>query len=189
MNSPLSPLRRIGLWCAGVDGSESNLQQARNRNLFDEYHCADILEWLRQEVKSGAKWEVVIASHVIEHFEREKGEELLMLAEQVSPRLLYIETPNGFVEPGWQPDPLDALARHRSGWFPWDLEARGYSVFGMGIRGLRGRSGIASESGKLLRTLDRSLQWVNYRRPSGAATIAGIRYVDEAGSLRILNGR
>jgi hypothetical protein len=93
------------------------------------------------------------------------------------------------VEPGWQPDPLDVLARHRSGWFPWDLEARGYSVFGMGIRSWHPPSRACFGSGKLLRTIDRSFQWAIYRRPSSAATIAGIRYVDSGGSLRVLSGR
>jgi len=133
-NSLLAPLQRVGVHCTGVDASEAVLRECRQRDLFDEYACCDVLEWLRNEAQRGSQqlWNVVVASHLIEHLEREAGEELLRLVESLRPRLIYIGTPYGFVQPHhYQGDPLQA---HRSGWFPWDFAARGYSVYGMGVR-------------------------------------------------------
>jgi len=182
-NSTLSPLRRLGLWCVGVDASGVVLREARSRDLFDEYVCRDALDWLRNEAASRRLWEVIVASHVIEHLERESGEEFLRLIESVSPRLTYIETPYGFVEPGhYQGDPLQV---HRSAWFPWDFAARGYTVFGMGMRGLRGsRSRARLGMEFLTRSLERAIAWFSYPRPSWGSTIAAIRYVDGEGCLR-----
>ena len=186
-NSPLSALRGTGVWCVGVDGSKASLEEARSRSLFDEYICADIREWLTSQVEKGQRWDVLVASHVIEHLEREDGEKLLRLAEKLGVRLLYIETPYGFVEPAYEPDGSDELARHRSGWFPWDFASRGYSVFGMGLRGLRGSRGAPLlRSEFLTRSLERGLQYLCYRRPHSASTIAAIRCVDEVGRLRVL---
>jgi SAM-dependent methyltransferase len=183
-NSLLTPLRRHGLYCVGVDLSPAMLEKARNANLFDQYVCEDAVAWQRNTVRQGQSPEVIVASHLIEHLDRATGEEFLGLVERGRPRLVYIETPYGFVEPGFEGD---VFSRHKSGWFPWDFAARGYTVFGMGLRGLRGSRGRPRFGREpLTRTVERACQWLSYRFPSLGSTLAAIRYVDEAGNLRRL---
>jgi hypothetical protein len=183
-NSLLAPLRQQGSWYVGVDASPGRLRKAERRGLFDEYVCAEVVDWLRSEARGGRRWGVVVASHLIEHLDRDTGAELLALAETVATRLVYVETPHGFVEPGFEDD---ALSGHRSGWFPWDFEARGYAVFGMGVRWLRGPRGRARCGQEFLtRSAERAFQWLSYRCPRIAATLAAIRHTDETGMVRRL---
>jgi hypothetical protein len=168
-----------------VDASAQALSRARELNAFDEYVQTDVLEWLREQVTSGTHYDAIVASHLIEHLPRERGEHFLRLVELLNPRLVYIETPRGFVEPAYLKEPR--LHAHLSGWFPWDFEARGYTVFGMGLAGLRGGADLLwCRCEFITRSLERGLQWMCYRRPYLAATIAAIRYIDHAGLLRRL---
>lgn len=86
-NTLLVPLRQRGVRCTGVDASEAALQECRLRDLFDEYVCMDVMEWLEREVGKAETWDVVVASHVIEHLRRDEGEKFLRLLEGLSPKL------------------------------------------------------------------------------------------------------
>lgn len=177
-NSLLAPLRPRGLFSVGLDASAECIRSARDRGLHDDYICGDIRAFPLDSVSP--RPDVVVASHVIEHLSREEGFELLVRVEQLAGRLVYVETPYGFVEPGHYTG--GAFERHRSGWFPWDFEARGYTVFGSGVRRLR-ESGLP---GGFIRWVDRLCQWAIFRRPGWAGTIAAIRYCDADGRIRPL---
>jgi hypothetical protein len=109
--------------------------------------------------------------------------EIIRRVEQLAARLVYIETPNGFVEQtAFDGNPFQ---RHLSGWFPHDFEARGYTVIGGGVRRWRGSGskppGLPSP---IINFLNRTTQWYILRHPAHAAAIGAIRYIDENGDIR-----
>ena len=180
--SPLAPLRARGFRSIGIDASPECIERARRKGLHDDYYCADIRTF---PLRSLAPIEVVVMSHVIEHFSRDEGLNLLREAEQLAGRLLYVETPHGFVEPAYYDG--DPFQRHRSGWFPWDFEARGYSVFGSGLAFLRPpQGGSRALPEGAIRWAERLSQLFVFRRPGWCSTLAAIRYQDEHGNIRRL---
>jgi SAM-dependent methyltransferase len=179
-NSPLTSLRGTGFRSTGLDAYLPALEVARWKGLHDEYLCCDV-----RQLPDDCAFDVVVASHVIEHLTRDDGFELLRKIEKLARRLIYIETPLGFVEQGALNG--NPFQRHLSGWFPMDFESRGYTVFGLGSRRLRRRgsaAGVLPEP--LVRAAERSVQWFSFRYPSCAHSIAGIRFADENGDLRAL---
>jgi SAM-dependent methyltransferase len=175
-NSLLTPLRAHGFRTIGIDGSEEMLASARARGLHDEYILSEF-----RKCELDRQFDVVVMSHVIEHFTRDEAWEVLRRVESLARRMVYVETPRGFFEqPALQGNPYQ---RHFSGWFPHDFECRGYSVFGMGLRGLQ-YSWFGSNA--LWRM---AVNWTNrltrrfvYRRPWMATTIGAIRFIDREGN-------
>jgi SAM-dependent methyltransferase len=178
-NSPLTPLRELGFHSTGLDAHSDSLEAARRLNLHDRYICSDV-----REISDGEHFDVVVASHIIEHLPRDDGAAFLAKIEHLATRLVYVETPLGFLEqPAHDGNPFQ---RHLSGWFPFDFEGRGYSVFGQGV-GL-GRRGRAPKwmPQVMVRNTERLVQWFAFRHPWHAHAIAGIRYMDPDGNLRSL---
>jgi len=177
-SSLLTPLRSQGFRSAGIDGSPEMLASARERNLHDDYILADF-----RTHKFDRPFDVVVLSHVIEHFTRDEGLEALRRIEGLARHLVYVETPHGFLEQhALRGNPY---MRHFSGWFTHDFESRGYSVFGSGVRGLK-YSFFAGNSlwAALVNAADRSTRRLVYHCPSWANTISAIRYIDGEGNWR-----
>ena len=67
-----------------------------------------------------------VATHVIEHTEKEDGYRLIDELERVTSGRVIISTPNGYTESG----PLDEndYNNHRSAWRPRDFQNRGYTA-------------------------------------------------------------
>jgi hypothetical protein len=176
--SPLTCLRSAQFASTGIDVDAESIVCARSRDLHDEYILGDFMAMNLQR-----SYDVVVLSHVIEHCDRDAGWRLLDKVEQISRCLVYIETPNGFLEQA--PSDGKPFMRHLSGWFPHDLQSRGYAVYGSGPRWLRLPMGSKSRIPNSLRQLiARLLQWYYFRHPSAAGTIAGIRFVDRDGNVR-----
>jgi hypothetical protein len=176
--SPLTDLRSRTFASTGIDVDARAIQTSRANQTHDRYIVGDFMALDLREA-----FDVVVLSHVIEHFERDRGMEVLRRVETTATRLLYVETPFGFFEQ----DDYDGnpFQRHLSGWFPNDFESRGYTVYGSGPRWLRrpmGRPKPLPEP--LMRSIERSLQWFYFTRPQRAATISAIRFKDAAGNLR-----
>jgi SAM-dependent methyltransferase len=176
--SPLTSLRGPGFTSTGIDIDAKSIERARASGLHDSYVLGD---FMTMDLKT--TFDVVVLSHVIEHFDRDTGLLVLQRLEQLSSHLIYVETPNGFLEQAdFDGNPFQ---RHLSGWFPQDLSSRCYTVFGSGPKWLlvpMGQKHYIPDS--IRRILSRGLQWYYYRRPSKAGVIAGIRYRDEAGNMR-----
>jgi hypothetical protein len=78
------------------------LEDARRQNLHDQYICCDV-----RQLSADAHFDVVVASHIIEHLPRDDGPALLLKMEQLATRLVYVETPLGFPEqPGHSGNPF-----------------------------------------------------------------------------------
>jgi hypothetical protein len=176
--SPLSSLRSSHFTSTGIDIDAKSIEHARLRGLHDEYILGD---FMTMELEHA--FDVVVLSHVIEHFDRDTGWRVLQRIEQINRHLIYIETPNGFLE---QTDyDGNSFMRHLSGWFPHDFQSRGYTVYGSGPKWLCVPMGSKKLMPSSLRQLiSRLLQWHYFRRPAKAGTIAALRFVDRAGNLR-----
>jgi SAM-dependent methyltransferase len=179
-SSLLTGPRSLGFHSTGIDVSEAAVENARKRNLHDRCICGNFMEERFPE-----PFDVVVISHVLEHFTRDDGLRVLQRIESLAKRLIYVETPHGFLE---QPDVGGNLfQRHLSGWFPHDFEGRGYTVFGAGPRWLRGPMGKSRFLPEpLAQLVGRATQWRYFRAPRRAATIAAIKYIDESGNVRQL---
>ena len=174
--SPLTALRKRGFHSTGLDISSASIQAAKRLDLHDEYVEGDIRDCELQE-----QYDVITCCHVIEHLPREEGKVLLSRLEKMARHLVYIETPNGFREQV----SVELPQRHLSGWFSHDFIARGYTVFGSGIKGIRGSYGVTRVlSEPLTRTVERATQWLVFRNPAVAGTIGAVRFRDEHGNFR-----
>jgi hypothetical protein len=179
-SSPLTPVRARGFRSIGIDASPERIESSRRSGAHDEYYCADIRSFA---LDSLPPIDVVVMSDVIEHLSREEGLELLQVAERLAKRLVYVETPLGFMEQFHCYDG-DSLQQHRSGWFPWDFEGRGYTVFGSGLGWLRARHGRSRPLPEtVVRWTGRLCQWLVFRRPRWGSAIAAIRYRDKLGNI------
>jgi SAM-dependent methyltransferase len=178
--SPLTSLRGAEFQSIGIDIDEASIERAKANGLHDEYILGDFMT-----MNLGRTFEVVVLSHVIEHFDRDTGWRVLQRLEQLSTRVVYVETPHGFLEQtDYDGNPYQ---RHLSGWFPHDLEARAYTVFGSGPKWLMTPMGQPRAlPARLHRAISRGLQWYYFRRPQKAGVIAGIRHRDQAGNLRVV---
>ncbi len=179
-SSVLTPLRAHGFRSVGLDAWPQQVERARARNLHDEYLVGDI-----QAMELNRAFDVVVLNHVIEHLTRDAGMELLRRVEATARRLVVIGTPNGFLEQtAFDGNPFQ---RHLSGWFPHDFESRGYTVFGGGLRLLRGPVGRAKYLPEpCIRTAERLTAWYVFRRPGISHSLTAVRYQDEDGSVRQL---
>jgi 2-polyprenyl-3-methyl-5-hydroxy-6-metoxy-1,4-benzoquinol methylase len=145
------------------------LAQARVENAHDEYVECNFLEF-----STDRRFDVVVLSQVVEHFTKADGLKALDRAEQLASKLVYVSTPNGFLE---QPE-LDGNPhqKHLSGWTVNDFDKLGYEVFGTGIKGLRGPVGkpvFGLE--KLVRLLERLTRWYAYRHPQSAFGLSAVK--------------
>jgi SAM-dependent methyltransferase len=177
--SPLAAARRLGFHSTGVDISAQAIERARGRGLHDEYLCAHA-----GDLPSDRTYDVVVASHLIEHLPRDEGVGLLRKLESLGRRIVYVATPNGFLEQeayGGNP-----FQEHHSGWFPHDFEGRGYSVFGTSSRLWRGVRSKSIFPKVIAANLDRSIQRIVFRRPGIAHVLVAILYRDPSGVPRQL---
>ena len=101
----------------GIDIDAKSVEHSKINGVHDEYVLGDFMV-----IDMKQRFDVVVLSHVIEHFDRDTGSRVLQRLEQLSEHLIYVETPNGFLEQtDYDGNPYQ---RHLSGWFPHDLEAR-----------------------------------------------------------------
>ncbi len=176
--SPLTSMRNDRFHSTGIDIDEKCIQICKSRNTHDELIIGDF-----RSFEFDRQFDVVVLSHVIEHFSRDEGMRVITRIEALAKRLIYIETPNGFLEQtDWDGN---IFQRHLSGWFPHDFEGRGYTVFGAGPQWFARPMGQSSFlPAPIERAITRTLQWYYFRRPNKAAAIAAIKYFDELGNLR-----
>ncbi len=130
-----SPLRFVpGMRLVGVDGYAPDLEEARRNRTHDEFVLGDVRQ-LRQLFPE-KQFDACVALDVIEHLPKEDGWRMLEAMESLAEKRVIIFTPNGFMP---QRSQGGDLQEHLSGWTPDEMQARGYTVFGVyGPKGLRG---------------------------------------------------
>lgn len=176
-SSPLASLRKTGTRTTGIDIDPETVDRASKSRIHDEYIVGNLSEVV------GKQFDAVYCSHVIEHLSREEGLQLLVILERIARRLIYIETPNGFLPQRARDGNI--YQRHLSGWLPNDFIVRGYSVYGVGLsilRGEEGRSRLLPE--EITRIVERTSRWLPYFAPNLGHSIGAIQFRDEEGNIR-----
>jgi len=138
-NSPIKYIKNKP-YSVGVDGFGPSLQKSKEQKIHDKYIKININK-LDEKIKQKS-YDCVLASDVIEHFEKKQANELLKKMEKIAKKKVIIFTPNGFIPQGrFERNPWQI---HKSGWNQKEMIEKGYSVIGFsGLKKLRGNfSGI-----------------------------------------------
>ena len=131
-----SPIRSFSkqIYCVGVDAHKLSIEKSKKQGIHNQYFCMDILN-LNKRFKEKS-FDCVLASDVIEHFEKEEGLKLIKAMEKIAKRKVIIFTPNGFLPQ--QEYGGNRLQEHKSGWTVIEMEKLGYKVIGInGWKALR----------------------------------------------------
>ncbi|MFQ5355017.1 MAG: oligosaccharide flippase family protein [Mariprofundaceae bacterium] len=134
-SSPIYLLDRKFDHSVGVDGFFPSLEKSVERKIHNDYVHADLLE-IDQKFDDRS-FDCVIAIDVIEHFEKQKGIELLRKMERIAKKRVVVMTPNGFLPQAEHSG--NVYQRHLSGWQGKEMREMGYDVIGVsGWKPLRG---------------------------------------------------
>ena len=148
---PMKFINRRKEFCVvGVDTLEPSLEECKHTGVYGNLVLGDILN-LQFKKKS---FDIVICLALIEHLEKDEGEDLLSKMEAIARKQVIITTPVGEYEQG----PLEGnrYQQHKYCWKPDELKEKGYKVRGVGIRGVMGEKALFS---RLSRTIG-AFRWV-----------------------------
>ncbi len=135
------PMRLIKIqmkpkYVVGVDLFEKYIREAKKAKLHDKYIISDI-----RKMKFPAKsFDVVIASHVIEHLPERDAMKFIKDLERIAKKQVIVATPIGEM---YHP-PVDGneLQLHLSHFFPKDFKKLGYKTLKYGRKSLLGETGL-----------------------------------------------
>lgn len=120
----------------GVDLFEPYIQEAEQKKIHDQYLIADI-----RKVKFPPKsFDLVVASHVLEHMSRKDAWKVLENMERMAKKQVIAVTPIG--EHYHQLEDGNIWQLHKSAFNPKDFEDRGYKIKKYGWKWLLGDHGI-----------------------------------------------
>ncbi|MFQ3609326.1 MAG: class I SAM-dependent methyltransferase [Chloroherpetonaceae bacterium] len=137
-NSPIRFFSKKLKYAVGVDGFLPSIEKSRANQIHHDYKQANLMEI--DSVFEPKSFDTVLASDVIEHFEKADGLKLLEKMEKVARKKVIVFTPNGFQPQGeFENNPYQL---HRSGWTVEEMQSLGFKVVGMmGLKPLRGEFG------------------------------------------------
>ncbi|MEM2704402.1 MAG: class I SAM-dependent methyltransferase, partial [Candidatus Bathyarchaeia archaeon] len=114
-------------YCIGLDISIDYLKFVKRHNIYDDLILADASN-LPFRAKS---FDIVIASEIIEHLQRDKGFKLLNEIDAICKGKAIITTPNGFLPSRHE---KCSFEYHKSGWRAKDFRSYHYKVRGIGFK-------------------------------------------------------
>ncbi|MFN3561360.1 MAG: class I SAM-dependent methyltransferase [Chloroherpetonaceae bacterium] len=145
-NSPIRTFSKKIKYAVGVDGFLPSIEKSRANQIHHDYKQANLLEI--DTIFEPKSFDVVLASDVVEHFEKEDGLKLIEKMEKIARKKVIVFTPNGFQPQGEFDNNI--YQRHRSGWTVEEMESLGFKVVGMmGFKPLRGEFGEVKWKPKL----------------------------------------
>lgn len=115
-------------YTVGIDLYEPYKKEAINLNLYDKYLLQDVKE-INYQSKS---FDIVLASHIIEHLTKKDAWSLIKKMEKIAKREVIIATPIGKM---YQPMfDKNKLQEHKSYFIPEEFQKRGYKIIKYGLR-------------------------------------------------------
>lgn len=120
----------------GVDLFEPYIKEARERQIHDKYILKDIR---KLKFKSNA-FDIVLASHVLEHLSKKDALNLLKSMEKWAKMQVIVATPIG--EHYHPAEDGNILQLHVSAFLPEDFQKRGYKIKKYGWKWLLGDHGV-----------------------------------------------
>src|SRR3990172_1409217 len=115
----------------GVDIFKPDLAKAKLTGVYQKLVHKDIMQ-----LKLKQKFDVVIASQVIEHLSKKEGRKLVDKMESLAGKRVIIGTTVGYLpyEPLQGDDSGNIHQEHKSGWQVDEFRKLGYKVYGQGTR-------------------------------------------------------
>lgn len=140
-----------------VDVHENSIEDAKKNIIYNEYIQADVL--MMDGKINNKSYDIVVAFDLIEHFDKENGERLIRLMENIARKRIIIFTPNGYLpQPAFDNNPFQ---EHKSGWSFDEMRRRGFHVRGInGIKFLTGMYSLPRIRPKELGVFVRNISWI-----------------------------
>jgi len=120
----------------GVDLFEPYIEEARRERIHDEYIIKDI----RKVRFSPKSFDIVIASHVLEHLSKKEAWKVLENMEKWARKQVIVATPIGKHYHGLEDGNI--LQLHVSAFVPEDFQIKGYKIKNYGWKWLLGDNGV-----------------------------------------------
>lgn len=125
-NSPIAPFSSQ-LHSVGVDGFQPSIDKSKVLGIHNDYMLMNVLDI--DKTLPDNSFDCVLASDLIEHFEKDEGVKLLEAMERIASKRVIVFTPNGFLPQGeYDSNPFQV---HKSGWSAGEMKSRGYRALGI----------------------------------------------------------
>lgn len=124
----------------GIDIYEPYLKIAKGKKIYKR-----LIKMDARKIEVNKKYDIVLASHVLEHLDRADGERFIKKLEKIANKRVVIAAPVGYSPQGEYDSNPHQL--HKSHWSVDDLRKLGYSVSSQGLRILWGNENIVKKYG------------------------------------------
>jgi len=131
-----------GFEITGVDIFKKYLEIAKTLRIYQKLNHSDIKKY-----NPRSKFDVVVASHVLEHLNKKDGLKFIRKLENIAQNRVIIATPIG----QFPQEDIDKnkYQIHKSTWDVEEMKNLGYKVYAQGFRSLWGESNVIKEYGVL----------------------------------------
>lgn len=116
-----SPIKSFSdkMFSVGVDIFGEAIEKSKRRGIHDEYYKIDALN-IEDKFEDNS-FDCVLASDLIEHLTKERGEGLIEIMEKIAKKKVIIFTPNGFLKQEKDNNPFQ---EHKSGWDAKEMKVK-----------------------------------------------------------------
>jgi len=122
----------------GIDIYEPYLRLARKKGIYKRLIRLNV-----RKITTKEKYDIVLASHILEHLDRKEGEKFIEKLEKIAKKRVIVITPVGcFPQEEYDENPYQ---KHKSHWEVNDLRRLGYSVTSQGLRFLWGNENVVKK--------------------------------------------
>lgn len=119
----------------GVDIFKPYLELAKKRGIYKKLIRGDVMR-----INTRRKFDIVIASHILEHFEKSRAIKFLIKAEALASKKVIIVTPIG--EHPQESYDNNKYQEHKSSWEVSEMKNLGYKVKAQGLKFLWGNADV-----------------------------------------------
>ncbi len=137
--------RHKSIYSVGVDIFTPYLEHCQKNGTHDELIRCDVRHLPFRE----KSFDAVMCKEIIEHLDTQEGDRLIKDLEKIARSQVIITTPVGnYGQHEYDDNPFQ---EHRSTCMPSTLKRHGFTVRGIGIRGIHGEGGLQSRTPERLR--------------------------------------
>lgn len=124
----------------GLDIFEPYLKIAKGKKIYKR-----LIKMDARKIGIDKKYDIVLASHVLEHLDHAEGERFIKKLEKIANKRVIIAAPIGYFPQGEYDN--NSYQLHKSQWRVDDLKKLGYSISSQGLRILWGNENIVKKYG------------------------------------------
>ena len=124
----------------GIDIYEPYLKIAKGKKIYKR-----LIKMDARKIEVNKKYDIVLASHILEHLDRAEGERFIKKLEKIAKKRVIIAAPIGyFPQDEYDSNPYQ---EHKSHWSVDDLRKLGYSISSQGLKIFWGNENIVKKYG------------------------------------------